>query len=84
MNRPGALARVQVCALGDSLEEISAGARAAEAAGIEGVFAIELFRSTDTQAMWLAARTERIGINQAGDGGQGEAFVAGRVRPGRT
>lgn len=62
MNRPGALGRVQVCALGDSLEEISAGARAAEAAGIDGVFAIELFRSTDTQAMWLAARTERIGI----------------------
>jgi probable F420-dependent oxidoreductase len=62
MSEPAALGRVQVCALGDSMEEIAAGARAAEAAGIDGVFAIEIFRSSVTQAMWLAAATERIGI----------------------
>lgn len=62
MSEPAALERVQVCALGDSLEEIARGAREAEAAGMAGVFAIELFRSTVTQAMWLAAHTERIAI----------------------
>lgn len=44
------------------MEDIAAGAREAEAAGIDGVFAIELFRSTTTQAMWLAASTSRIAI----------------------
>ena len=62
MSETTALERVQVCALGDSLEEIARGAREAEAAGVAGIFAIELFRSTVTQAMWLAAHTERIGI----------------------
>ncbi|HYH60740.1 MAG TPA: LLM class flavin-dependent oxidoreductase [Solirubrobacterales bacterium] len=57
-----ALDRVQVVALGDSAAELSEGARAAEAAGIEGVWAIELYRSTFTQATWLAAKTEEIGI----------------------
>lgn len=62
MSEPAALSRVQVCALGDTMEDIAQGARQAEAAGIDGIFAIELFRSTTTQAMWLAANTQRIGI----------------------
>ncbi len=57
-----ALDRIQVMALGDSAEELAEGARAAEAAGIEGVWAIELYRSTFTQATWLAARTRTIGV----------------------
>lgn len=62
MSEPAALGKVQVCALGETMDEIAAGARAAEAAGLDGVFAIEIFRSSLTQAMWLAAATERIGL----------------------
>lgn len=58
----GALDRIQIMALGRSLEELASEARAAERAGIEGVWAIELYRSTMTQATWLAAHTERIGV----------------------
>ena len=57
-----ALDRIQVIALGDSAQELAEGAAAAEAAGVEGVWAIELYRSTFTQATWLAAKTESIGI----------------------
>ena len=57
-----ALDRIQVLALGDSASELAEGAAAAEAAGIEGVWAIELYRSTFTQATWLASKTESIGI----------------------
>ena len=49
-------------ALGDSAQELAEGARAAEAAGAEGIWAIELYRSTFTQATWLAAQTETIGV----------------------
>jgi probable F420-dependent oxidoreductase len=49
-------------ALGESAEELAEGARAAEAAGAEGVRAIELYRSTFTQAAWLAAKTQTIGV----------------------
>ena len=38
--------------------ELAEQARAAEAAGIDCVWAVELFRSSLTQAMWLAAITE--------------------------
>ena len=54
--------RVQLAGLGDSVQDLAEQARAAEAAGVDGVWAVELFRSSLTQAMWLAASTERIGI----------------------
>ncbi|HEY8466074.1 MAG TPA: LLM class flavin-dependent oxidoreductase [Solirubrobacterales bacterium] len=58
----GALDRIQIAALGQSLDDLASEAQAAERAGIEGVWAVELYRSTMTQATWLAANTERIGI----------------------
>jgi probable F420-dependent oxidoreductase len=57
-----ALDRVQVMALGDTAKDLAEGASAAERAGIEGIWAIELYRSTFTQATWLAANTETIGV----------------------
>ena len=57
-----ALDRIQIAAIGDSAEELAEQARAAEAAGIDCVWTPELFRSSVTQATWLAARTETVGI----------------------
>jgi len=57
-----ALDRIQVMALGDTAQDLAEGAAAAEEAGIEGIWAIELYRSTITQATWLASQTESIGI----------------------
>lgn len=57
-----ALERISIAALGGTAGELAEAAREAEAAGIECVWAPELFRSSLTQATWLAARTERIGI----------------------
>src|SRR5918994_5118027 len=48
--------------MGVAAEELAAQARNAEEAGIECVWAPELFSSSVTQATWLAARTERIAI----------------------
>ena len=62
MSRPAALDRVQIAGLGDSLGDLAEQARAAEAAGIDCVWAVELFRSSLTQAMWLAASTETVGV----------------------
>ena len=62
MSPPGALARISVGAIAESVDELAAEARAAEEAGIDCVWSVELFRSSITQATWLAARTERIGI----------------------
>ena len=62
MAKPRALDRVQLAALGDSTDDLAAQARAGEAAGVDGVWAVELFRSSFTQAVWLAASTERIGV----------------------
>ncbi len=62
MSRPAALERVQIAGLGDSLEELGEQAREAEAAGIDCVWAVELFRSSVTQAMWLASQTETVGV----------------------
>jgi len=58
----GALERISIAAIGDTAEELVAEAARAEAAGIECLWAPELFRSTYTQATWLAANTERIGV----------------------
>lgn len=62
MTRPGALDRVQIGGLADSMTELAAQAREAEAVGIDCVWSVELFRSSLTQAMWLAASTEKVAI----------------------
>ena len=62
MNRPAALERIQIAGLGDSLDDLGEQGREAEAAGIDCVWAVELFRSSLTQAMWLAAQTETVGV----------------------
>src|SRR5215216_5697677 len=62
MSRPAALERVQIAGLGGSLAELGSEARAAEAAGVDCVWAVELYRSSFTQAMWLAAHTDAVGV----------------------
>ncbi|HEY1854565.1 MAG TPA: LLM class flavin-dependent oxidoreductase [Solirubrobacterales bacterium] len=57
-----ALDRISVAAIGTSIAELEAEALRAEAAGVECVWAPELFRSADSQAAYLAAKTERIGV----------------------
>ncbi len=57
-----ALERISVAAIGVSAEDLVADAREAEAAGVECVWAPELFRSAVTQATFLAAKTEQIGV----------------------
>ncbi|MGD9735078.1 MAG: LLM class flavin-dependent oxidoreductase [Solirubrobacterales bacterium] len=57
-----ALDRISVAAIGTSIAELEAEALRAEAAGIECVWAPELFRSAVTQAAYLAGKTERIGV----------------------
>ncbi|MBM3667278.1 MAG: LLM class flavin-dependent oxidoreductase [Actinobacteria bacterium] len=57
-----ALERVQIAAIGDSADEFAQHAQAAEAAGIDCVWTPELFRSSVTQATWLAAKTEKVGV----------------------
>ena len=57
-----ALERVQIAALGDSTDDLADQARAAEAAGVDCLWAPELFRSSLTQAMWLAASTETVAV----------------------
>src|SRR5215204_1833349 len=57
-----ALDRISIAAIADTADDLAAQAREAEAAGIDCVWAPELFRSSVTQATWVAAATERIGI----------------------
>ncbi len=57
-----ALKHVSIAAIGGEVADLERQARDAEAAGIECVWAPELFRSSVTQATFLAARTERIGV----------------------
>ena len=57
-----AIKRISIAAMGGDAADLAAQAREAEAAGIECVWAPELFRSSITQATWLAAKTERIGV----------------------
>ena len=59
---PAALERVQIAAIGGEIGELEEQALAAEKAGIDCVWAPELFRSSITQATFLAARTGRIGL----------------------
>ncbi len=57
-----AIDRVQIAATGVSVADLEAEALTAEAAGIECVWAPELFRSSITQASYLAARTGKINL----------------------
>jgi probable F420-dependent oxidoreductase len=57
-----ALDRISVAAIADTADDLAEQARQAEAAGIECVWMPELFRSSVTQATWVAAATERIGV----------------------
>ncbi len=57
-----ALDRISIAAIGDTAEDLASEAARAEEAGIECLWAPELFRSSYTQATWLAAKTERIGV----------------------
>jgi probable F420-dependent oxidoreductase len=58
----GALDRISVAAIGNAVGDLESETLRAEAAGVECVWAPELFRSAATQAAYLAAKTERIGI----------------------
>ena len=57
-----ALNRISIAALGATAGDLAAQARQAEQDGIECIWAPELFRSSVTQAAWIAAATERIGV----------------------
>ncbi len=57
-----ALDRIQIAAIGDTAADLAEQAGSAEAAGIDCVWTPELFRSSVTQATWLAAKTERVGV----------------------
>ena len=57
-----ALDRISIAAIGDTAEDLAEQASAAEAAGIDCIWTPELFRSSVTQATWLAAKTEKVGI----------------------
>jgi len=57
-----ALERVSVAAIGVTVADLEAETKRAEAAGVECVWAPELFRSSVTQAAYLAGRTEKIDI----------------------
>ena len=59
---PDPLERISVAAIGTSVADLEAETLKAEAAGVECVWAPELFRSSVTQAAFLAAKTERIGV----------------------
>jgi alkanesulfonate monooxygenase SsuD/methylene tetrahydromethanopterin reductase-like flavin-dependent oxidoreductase (luciferase family) len=62
VSRPAALDRVQIAGLGDSTDDLAEQAQAAETAGIDCVWAVELFRSSLTTATWLAASTDSVGV----------------------
>lgn len=54
--------RISIAAIGDTAEDLAKQVREAEAAGIDCVWAPELFRSSVTQATWLAAQSETVGV----------------------
>jgi probable F420-dependent oxidoreductase len=57
-----ALDRISIAAIAIDTDQLAAEAGRAEAAGIDCIWAPELFRSSITQAAWLAAKTERISV----------------------
>src|SRR3977135_4659632 len=58
----GALERLSRAAIGPANAAPAAETKRAEAAGVECVWAPELFRSSVTQAAYLAGKTERIDV----------------------
>ena len=62
MTSLSALDRVSIAAIGETAGDLAEQARAAEEAGVDCVWMPELFRSSVTQATWVAAATERIGV----------------------
>jgi probable F420-dependent oxidoreductase len=57
-----ALDRISIAAIGTTAADLESEAKRAEAAGVECLWTPELFRSSVTQATFLAARTEKIGV----------------------
>jgi probable F420-dependent oxidoreductase len=57
-----ALSRISIAAIGDSAQDLAIAAQEAEDAGIECIWCPELFRSSVTQATWIAAKTQRVGM----------------------
>ena len=55
LSAPAALGRISIAAIADTADDLAAQAREAEAAGIDCVWTPELFRSSVTQATWIAA-----------------------------
>ena len=72
-----ALDRISIAAIGDTTADLAEQASAAEAAGIDCVWTPELFRSSVTQAAWLAAKTEKVGVGT----GIAWAFTRSAVHP---
>ena len=60
--RPPALDRVSIAAIGMTADDLTEETRRAEEAGIDCVWAPELFRASFTQATWMAAHTERMDV----------------------
>src|SRR3954467_13206319 len=58
----GALDRISIAAIGDSPADLAEQASSAEATGIDCIWTPELFRSSVTQATWLAAKTEKVNL----------------------
>jgi probable F420-dependent oxidoreductase len=60
---PGsALDRISIAAIADTASDLADQARVADAAGLDCIWTPELFRSSVTQATWIAAATERVGV----------------------
>lgn len=57
-----ALDRISIAAIGVTADQLAEDARGADEAGIDCVWAPELFRSSVTQAAHLASITDRVGI----------------------
>src|ERR671934_628159 len=57
-----ALQRVSIAAIADTAGDLADQAGAADAAGVDCIWTPELFRSSVTQATWIAAATERVGV----------------------
>jgi alkanesulfonate monooxygenase SsuD/methylene tetrahydromethanopterin reductase-like flavin-dependent oxidoreductase (luciferase family) len=57
-----ALDRISIAVIGDTPQDLADQAAGAEAAGIDCVWTPELFRSSVTQATWLAAKTDRVDV----------------------
>jgi len=62
MGRPAALDRISIAAIGMTADDLTADTKRAEAAGIDCVWAPELFRASFTQATWMAAQTESADV----------------------